>query len=48
MTVILNMNSYEEKMPEIKGKLVLSNYNRENTDDMNGIMKPYEALLFEE
>ncbi len=48
VTVILNMNSYEEKMPEIKGKLVLSNYNRENTDDMNGIMKPYEALLFEE
>ncbi len=46
VTVILNMNGYEKKMPEISGKIVLSNYGRESLENIRH-MNPYEALVIE-
>jgi oligo-1,6-glucosidase len=45
LTVILNMNGYSEKMPEIAGSVLVSNYDRKDTEEMKDLMKPYEALI---
>ncbi len=47
VVVVLNMNGYEEHMPEVDGKLVISNYGRVLSDDAKIVMKPYEVMIFE-
>ncbi len=47
VTVVLNMNSYEEELPDVTGKVILSNYGRDSVEKFEGDMKPYEALILE-
>ncbi len=46
VTVVLNMNCYNAGLPEISGKIVMSNYNRSDLDEIS-TLNPYEVLITE-
>ncbi len=46
VTVIVNMNGYDRKLPDVAGKIAISTYNREKLEEIK-TLKPYEALIIE-